>query len=164
MSLVSLMAFAPSSVTPGRLLTFLSWPGQWYRKHPNHDESVAIPQPTGRPGRCRGAAVGRCSRPCAGAIPGFRSILSPDEQERASRFLNSVDARRVMAARASLRSLLGSYVGIEPGQLRFIYDRFVFVSCSQYRRLGPLRECGKKFPLKRQMERRFVPLRQSTRG
>ncbi len=97
-------------------------------------------------------------------FPGFRSILSPDEQERASRFLNSVDARRVMAARASLRSLLGSYVGIEPGQLRFIYDRFVFVSCSQYRRLGPLRECGKKFPLKRQMERRFVPLRQSTRG
>jgi len=57
-------------------------------------------------------------------LPDFRSILSPDERERASRFLSDGDARRYMAARASLRSLLGAYVGIEPGELRFTYDRF----------------------------------------
>jgi 4'-phosphopantetheinyl transferase len=59
-----------------------------------------------------------------GKLPDFRSILSPDEQDRTSRFLGDVDARRYMAARASLRSLLGAYVGIEPGRLRFTYDRF----------------------------------------
>lgn len=57
-------------------------------------------------------------------LPEVRSILSPDEQDRASRFLSDVDARRYMGARASLRTLLGAYVGIEPGQLRFTYDRF----------------------------------------
>jgi 4'-phosphopantetheinyl transferase len=57
-------------------------------------------------------------------LPDFQSILSPDEQERAHRFLNDMDARRYMAARASLRSLLGAYVGIEPSELRFTYDRF----------------------------------------
>lgn len=57
-------------------------------------------------------------------LPDFRSILSSDERERASRFLSDVDARRYMAARASLRSLLGAYVGIEPARLRFTYDEF----------------------------------------
>jgi len=57
-------------------------------------------------------------------LPDFRSTLSPDEEERASRFLKSVDARRYTAARASLRRLLGAYIGIEPGRLRFTYDRF----------------------------------------
>jgi 4'-phosphopantetheinyl transferase len=57
-------------------------------------------------------------------LPDFRSILSPDERARAGQFLSSVDARRYMAARASLRSLLGAYVETEPGQLRFTYDRF----------------------------------------
>jgi 4'-phosphopantetheinyl transferase len=57
-------------------------------------------------------------------LPGFRSVLSPDEQQRASRFLRAVDAQRYMAARASLRSLLGAYVGMEPGQIQFAYDRF----------------------------------------
>lgn len=54
----------------------------------------------------------------------FQSILSPDERERASRFLSEIDVRRYMAARASLRRLLGPYVGIEPDRLRFAYDRF----------------------------------------
>jgi 4'-phosphopantetheinyl transferase len=59
-----------------------------------------------------------------GRLPDFQSILSPDERDRASRFLSDVDARRYMAARASLRTLLGAYAGIKPGQLRFAYDRF----------------------------------------
>jgi len=57
-------------------------------------------------------------------LPGFQSILSPDERERAGRFVRAGDGQRYMAARVSLRSLLGSYVGIEPGRLRFTYDRF----------------------------------------
>jgi 4'-phosphopantetheinyl transferase len=62
--------------------------------------------------------------PASERLPDFGLILSPDEQERASRFRSDVDARRYMAARASLRTLLGAYVGIEPGQLRFTYDKF----------------------------------------
>ena len=57
-------------------------------------------------------------------LPDFRSILSADEQERAGRFLKDADARHYMAARASLRILLGAYAGIEPEQLRFVYDAF----------------------------------------
>ena len=57
-------------------------------------------------------------------LPGFGSILSPDEQERASRFRHAVDVRRFTAARTSLRRLLGAYTGIEPRQLYFAYNSF----------------------------------------
>jgi 4'-phosphopantetheinyl transferase len=57
-------------------------------------------------------------------LPGFREILSEDERKRAGRFLSAVDTQRYMAARASLRTLLGAYVGMEPGQLRFRCDKF----------------------------------------
>ena len=52
----------------------------------------------------------------------FESILSRDEKERAHRFKKTQDAERYMAARGSLRSLLGSYLGRKPEQLRFAYD------------------------------------------
>jgi 4'-phosphopantetheinyl transferase len=52
----------------------------------------------------------------------FKSILSLDEQERAGRFRKSRDAQRYIAARGSLRSLLGRYLTIEPDRLRFAYD------------------------------------------
>src|SRR5260370_5569497 len=54
----------------------------------------------------------------------FRSILSRDEQERAGRFHKTKDAQRYVAARGSLRSLLGAYLAIEPDRLRFAYDAF----------------------------------------
>ena len=54
----------------------------------------------------------------------FKSILSLDEQERAGRFRKSRDARRYVAARGSLRSLLGAYLAIEPDRLQFAYDAF----------------------------------------
>lgn len=49
------------------------------------------------------------------------SWLSPDEQERASRFHFERDRRRFMAARGLLRGLLGRYCEREPSTLRFAY-------------------------------------------
>ena|GEM_PF-110884 len=54
----------------------------------------------------------------------FKSILSLDEQERAGRFRKIRDAHRYVAARGSLRSLLGAYLTIEPDRLQFAYDAF----------------------------------------
>jgi 4'-phosphopantetheinyl transferase len=54
----------------------------------------------------------------------FKSILSPDEQERAGCFRKSRDAQRYVAARGSLRSLLGKYLRIEPDRLQFAYNAF----------------------------------------
>lgn len=54
----------------------------------------------------------------------FKSILSLDEQERAGRFRKIEDAQRYIAARGSLRSLLGEYLRIEPNRLQFAYNTF----------------------------------------
>jgi 4'-phosphopantetheinyl transferase len=54
----------------------------------------------------------------------FKSILSLDEQKRAGRFRKIRDAQRYVAARGSLRSLLGTYLAIEPDRLQFAYDPF----------------------------------------
>lgn len=54
----------------------------------------------------------------------FKSILSLDEQERAGRFQKIRDTERYVAARGSLRSLLGGYLAIEPDQLKFACDAF----------------------------------------
>ena len=49
------------------------------------------------------------------------SLLTPDEQERASRY-RAADARdRFVAARAALREILGRYAGLPPERLRFDY-------------------------------------------
>ncbi len=54
----------------------------------------------------------------------FASILSEDERDRARRFLKQVDAERYASARASLRCILGSYLQLNPRQLRFAYSNF----------------------------------------
>jgi 4'-phosphopantetheinyl transferase len=54
----------------------------------------------------------------------FKSILCLDEQERARRFRKIRDAQRYVAARGSLRCLLGGYLAIEPDRLQFAYDPF----------------------------------------
>lgn len=51
-----------------------------------------------------------------------RTILSDDEQERASRFHFEKDARRFIVARASVRSILGAYTQSRPEDLRFSYS------------------------------------------
>jgi 4'-phosphopantetheinyl transferase len=52
----------------------------------------------------------------------FESLLSFDEMGRASRFRNLSLRRRYIAARGWLRTLLGSYLAMEPQRLRFSYN------------------------------------------
>jgi len=51
----------------------------------------------------------------------LRALLSPDEQERAARFVFREDRRRYIVARARLRQLLGERLGAAPGALEFVY-------------------------------------------
>jgi 4'-phosphopantetheinyl transferase len=48
-------------------------------------------------------------------------LLSPDERERARRFVFPRDRRSFVAARGYLRHLLAAYVGDDPASLRFAY-------------------------------------------
>ena len=49
-------------------------------------------------------------------------LLSDDERDRAARFRFDRDRDRFVAARGLLRTLLGRYLGTEPGAIRFVYD------------------------------------------
>ena len=57
-------------------------------------------------------------RPSSAHLPGY---LSPDERERADRFVFARDRDRFVAGRAFLRLLLAQYLGCEPRALRFRY-------------------------------------------
>src|SRR5713226_9326224 len=48
-------------------------------------------------------------------------MLSADEQQRAGRFRFERDGNRFIARRGLLRIILGRYLGVEPGSLRFCY-------------------------------------------
>lgn len=50
--------------------------------------------------------------------------LSPDEYTRANRFYFDIDRRRYIAARGTLRAILGAYSGIPAGDLRFDYNEY----------------------------------------
>lgn len=52
----------------------------------------------------------------------FFSLLSQDEKDKAARFIFEQDRVRYITRRGILRSLLGSYLGIEPDQIRFDYS------------------------------------------
>jgi 4'-phosphopantetheinyl transferase len=49
--------------------------------------------------------------------------LSVDERARAMRFHFARDRQRFIAARGAVRSILGSYLGVDPRQIQFLYDR-----------------------------------------
>lgn len=51
----------------------------------------------------------------------LRKILSPDEEARADRFHFAIDRNRFVVARARLRIILSSYLGIDPSEIRFRY-------------------------------------------
>ena len=50
------------------------------------------------------------------------ATLSPDERERAGRFHFDRDRHRFIAARGTLRAILGGYLNVEPVKLRFCYS------------------------------------------
>lgn len=52
------------------------------------------------------------------------SRLSPDEQERADKFVFNKDRGRFIISRAALRQILGGYLNVSPEQIRF--------TCNQY--------------------------------
>ena len=51
-------------------------------------------------------------------------LLSPDEKQKADRFRFEKDRDRYVVARGSLRRIIGSYLGLQPDQIRFSYNRF----------------------------------------
>ncbi len=51
----------------------------------------------------------------------FRQLLSEDERARAERFHFEADRNRFVAARAFLRTVLASYLDVQPDALRFCY-------------------------------------------
>ncbi len=54
----------------------------------------------------------------------YRQLLSPDETARAQRFRFESDRNSFIIARGTLRELLGQYLTIPPGELRFSYSAF----------------------------------------
>jgi 4'-phosphopantetheinyl transferase len=54
----------------------------------------------------------------------FFSILTKGEQERASRFYFERDRDHYIAARGILRTLIGRYLQLSPGQVEFVYGEF----------------------------------------
>jgi 4'-phosphopantetheinyl transferase len=57
----------------------------------------------------------------AHALRELGQILAPDERARAERFLFSADRERFIAARGTLRLILGAYLACAPGEVRFRY-------------------------------------------
>ena len=51
----------------------------------------------------------------------FESLLTPDERERAARFLFDHLRRSFIIARGALRVLLGRYLDTDPAGIRFAY-------------------------------------------
>ena len=54
----------------------------------------------------------------------LRQLLTPDEQARAGRFHFQKDRDHFIVARGILRALLGLYLKVEPGRLRFEYSSY----------------------------------------
>ncbi len=52
------------------------------------------------------------------------SLLDQDEQARAKRFRRAADRRRFIAAHATLRRILGRYVGCKPEEVGFLVNGF----------------------------------------
>src|SRR5690242_6228197 len=56
----------------------------------------------------------------SGDVQQWSTLLSVDERERARCFSFERDRQRFIVARGLLRTLLGRYLGLEPGMLQFV--------------------------------------------
>jgi 4'-phosphopantetheinyl transferase len=56
-------------------------------------------------------------------ISSLEQMLSPDEQARAQHFKFETDRNRFITGRGLLRTILSSYVQVDPAQLRFTYSK-----------------------------------------
>jgi 4'-phosphopantetheinyl transferase len=54
-------------------------------------------------------------------LPALRGLLSPDERDRAARFVFDRHRDDYVSARGRLRMLLAEYVGASPAEIRFAY-------------------------------------------
>ena len=62
--------------------------------------------------------------PESGEVDRLRRLLSPDELERAARFRFESSRIEYIVSRGTLRTLLGSYVGVSPRKLTFVYSEY----------------------------------------
>jgi len=58
----------------------------------------------------------------SGQIQRIGQTLSSDEQSKANRFHFERDRRRYIASHGTLRNIIGKYLCVEPGQLKFYYS------------------------------------------
>lgn len=56
-------------------------------------------------------------------VTACQRVLTPEENERAKRFVFKRDRDRFIVARSTLRTILGRYAGRDPAQLRFSYAK-----------------------------------------
>lgn len=78
-------------------------------------------------------------RPAPEETERLSRLLSADETDRANRFHFARDRERFVAARAALRQILGLYLRVAPGDLRFRYGEFGKPSLAEERATLDLR-------------------------
>jgi len=66
------------------------------------------------------------------------TILAVDEADRAERYYFARDRNRFVAARVCLRTLLGAYLKIEPGNIKFSYNEYGKPSLAQPANTGKI--------------------------
>src|SRR5690348_5269823 len=72
------------------------------------------------------------------AVASLRSLLSPDERARASRFYSAADRDRFVVGRGALRTILGRYLPGDPSRLDFRVGAYGKPALGEHDRSQPL--------------------------